>query len=79
MQELQIDYDSITALIARWMQKVLSGMGIPENWIIAVKLIILLALVSLSVFVLQFLVRRILKFIFHRVAHITKLSFSNTP
>jgi miniconductance mechanosensitive channel len=75
MQELQIDYDSITALIARWMQKVLSGMGIPENWIIAVKLIILLALVSLSVFVLQFLVRRILKFIFHRVAHITKLSF----
>lgn len=75
IEDLQSDYESITIVIARWMQKILSEAGVPEQWIIYVKLIVLLAIVTITVYLLQFCVRKILTFIFHRIENITKLSF----
>ncbi len=75
IETIQTDYESTTIVIAKWMQKVLSEVGVPAQWITYVKLIVLLAIVVLTVYVLQFVVRRILTFIFLRVEKITKLSF----
>ncbi|MBK5720525.1 mechanosensitive ion channel [Dysgonomonas sp. Marseille-P4677] len=75
IEELQSDYESITIVIARWMQKVLSEAGVSEQWIIYVKLIVLLAILAITVYVLQFVVRKLLTFVFYRVERITKLTF----
>lgn len=75
IETIQTDYESTTIVIAKWMQKVLSEAGVPDQWITYVKLIVLLAIVVLTVYVLQFVVRRILTFIFRRIEKITNLSF----
>lgn len=74
-QNMQIETDSIALGIAQWMQKFLSDLGVPEQWIEYTKLIVLLALAAIIVYTLQFLARRILLFISRRVSKITKLSF----
>lgn len=75
IEVLQSDYESTTIVIARWMQNVLSNAGVAEQWIVYVKLIVLLVIVAVTVYVLQLAVRKIFTFIFHRTEKITKFSF----
>lgn len=75
MDGLQSNHESLTNIIAVWMQKVLTEMGISEQWIRYVKLIVLLAIVVVAVYVLQLAVRKIFTFISVRLEKITKLSF----
>ncbi|EGK01659.1 MULTISPECIES: mechanosensitive ion channel family protein [Dysgonomonas] len=75
IEDLQSDYESMTVSIARWMQETLSHLGVPEQWVEYVKLIVLLAIVTITVYLLQLVVRKILTFVFHRVEKITTLSF----
>lgn len=76
-QEVQAEFNSIAHVIGQWMDKTLSGIGVSDQWIEYVKLIVMLAIVVIIVYLLQFLVRNILQFVFKRVANITKLSFFN--
>lgn len=76
-QEIQAEAGTITKAIAIWMQDFLKGLGVAEQWIIYTKLIVLLALVIVIAFCIQFLLKKILLFILRRTAHITKLSFIN--
>lgn len=76
-KEIQTEAGSITKTIALWIQDFLIGLGIPEQGIIYTKLIVLFALVVIIVLCLQYLLRRILLFVFHRAVNITKLSFIN--
>ncbi len=76
-KEIQTEAGSITKTIAIWIQDFLIGLGVPEQGIIYTKLIVLLALVTIIVLCLQYLLKRILLFIFHRAVNITKLSFVN--
>ncbi len=76
-KEIQTEAGSITKTIAIWIQDFLIGLGVPEQGIIYTKLIVLLALVTIIVLCLQYLLKRILLFVFHRAVNITKLSFVN--
>lgn len=76
-KEIQTEAGSITKTIALWIQDFLIGLGVPEQGIIYTKLIVLFALVVIIVLCLQYLLRRILLFVFHRTVNITKLSFIN--
>lgn len=76
-KEIQTEAGSITKTIALWIQDFLIGLGVPEQGIIYTKLIVLFALVVIIVLCLQYLLRRILLFVFHRAVNITKLSIIN--
>lgn len=76
-KEIQTEAGSITKTIALWIQDFLIGLGVPEQGIIYTKLIVLFALVVIIVLCLQYLLRKILLFVFHRAVNITKLSFIN--
>lgn len=76
-QEVQMEANTITIAIAKWMQEFLTGLGVPEQWVEYTKLAVLLVLVAVIVYGLQFLVRKILIFVFKRVGNISKLSFMN--
>lgn len=71
----KLEIDPMTATISKWMQKVLSGFGIPEQWIEYTKFFVLIALVILVVYILQYLTKYILTFVLNKVHKITKLSF----
>lgn len=58
-----------------WLQDILSGWGIPQGAIIYTKLILMLILVVAIVYILQFVVRYSLTFIFRRIYTITNLRF----
>ena len=66
IEDLQSDYESMTVSIARWMQETLSHLGVPEQWVEYVKLIVLLAIVTITVYLLQLVVR---KTFFFRIHH----------
>lgn len=74
-QEIQTEAGTITRTIAIWMEEFLKGLGVSDQWIIYTKVFVLLALVILIVLCLQYILRKILIFIFRRAANITKLSF----
>lgn len=76
--DIQIDKmeaEPMTATISKWMQSVLSNFGVPEQWIEYTKFFILIALVVLVVYILQYLTKYILTFVLKKVYQITKLSF----
>ncbi|MDR1706448.1 MAG: mechanosensitive ion channel family protein [Prevotella sp.] len=74
-QEIQQEATTITKDIALWMQNFLAGLGVAEQWIVYTKLIVLIALVALIVYILQFFLRKIITFVARRIANLTKLSF----
>lgn len=76
-QEIQQEATTITKDIAVWMQNFLAGLGVAEQWIVYTKLIVLIALVALIVYVLQFSLRKIITFVARRIANLTRLSFFN--
>lgn len=72
---VKLDIDPITATISRWMQQVLSSFGVPEQWIEYTKFFVLIALVVLVVYILQYLAKYIITFVLKKVHKITRLSF----
>lgn len=74
-QNIQDDYEGVIIAITKWMQNLLSGWGVAEQWIVYVKIIVLLTITALMVYLLQFVVRRILTFVFQRIASMTPISF----
>lgn len=70
-----IHENTITKDIAVWMQHFLSELGVPEQWIIYTKFIVLLALVVAIVYILQLSLKKAFTFVAHRIANLTKLSF----
>ncbi|MDR1091913.1 MAG: hypothetical protein LBL79_12635 [Prevotella sp.] len=74
-REIQNEASTITKGIAVWMQDFLAGMGVAEQWIVYTKLIVLLSLVVVIVYILQLSLNKIITFVAHRIANLTKLSF----
>lgn len=74
-QEIQHEASTITRDIALWMQNFLAGLGVAEQWIIYTKLVVLLILVAVIVYILQFSLRKGITFVARRIANLTKLSF----
>lgn len=74
-QKTQVEIDPITATVSKWMQELLSGMGVPEHMIEYTKLFILIALVVVIVYILQKVTKLILNFISKKVYKVTNLSF----
>lgn len=77
MEDLDQTYGSLTDSIAVWMDNLLTNWGLPQIWIAYIKIIILLLLTVGVVFLLQYLVNRLLTYVFKRVAKVTNLSFFN--
>lgn len=75
IQLAQLETDPMTTAISKWMQQVLSGIGISAQWIEYTKFFVLIALVILVVYILQYLTKYILTFILKKVYKITNLSF----
>ncbi|MFR9166158.1 MAG: mechanosensitive ion channel family protein [Dysgonomonas sp.] len=69
-KDIKSDFSNLNA----WIQDLLISMGISEQWTNYVKFVLLLALAVLIVYLLQFLVRNILTFIFKKVTKATSLS-----
>lgn len=74
-QELQTEAGTLAKSIAEWMQNFLSNLGIAEQWIEYTKLLVLFIFVVAIAVGLQFLLRKLFIFVFHRAAKITRLSF----
>ncbi|MDR2955713.1 MAG: mechanosensitive ion channel family protein [Prevotella sp.] len=77
IETLPIESDPLTLTISRWMQQLLSSFGISEQWIEYTKFFILVALVIIIVYVLQYATKYVLTFILKKIYAITKLSFFN--
>lgn len=65
----------LTIIIRKWLQQNLESLGIHQDWIIWVKLLIIILMVVVATVLLQFIARKVLEFVFLRVEKITKLSF----
>ena len=75
MMELEKDSDTIATTIAQWMHDILTRIGISDQWISYVRLIVLLVILVFVLYALQFCIRYILTFVFRRTYKITNLSF----
>lgn len=62
-----------TSAISEWSINLLSSIGISENWIKYINMILLAVALVIVVFIVQFITRRILELVLHRSANITKL------
>lgn len=65
----------LTIIIRKWLQQNLESLGIHQDWIIWVKLLIIILMVVIATLLLQFIARKVLEFVFQRVEKIIKLSF----
>ncbi len=74
-EQVKVEIDPITATVSRWMQELLTNMGVPEHWIEYTKLLILIALVVVTVVVLQKVTKKVLTFILEKIYKGTNLSF----
>lgn len=71
----QIELDSLTISVAKWIRGILHSLGVPEQGVEYTYLIVLLVLVVAIVYALQFSFKRILSYAMKRLAKITNLSF----
>ena len=69
------ELENFVDIVNTWLQNVLSGWGIPQGAIIYTKLILMLILVVVIVYLLQFIVRKTLVFVFNRIYGVTHLKF----
>jgi len=74
-QDVTVEIDPITATVSKWMQDLLTNMGVSENWIEYTKLLILIALVVIIVVILQKVTKKLLTFILEKIYKATNLSF----
>ena len=71
----EIGLDNLVVNINEGLQNILTTWGVSKGWVIYTKLIILILIVLILVYLLQFIVNKILKFSFQHIHKITKLSF----
>jgi len=64
-----------TNAISNWSIQLLTNLGISENWVKYINLLLLLLVLVLLVFLVQFLTRKILHLILKRTAKITGIEF----
>lgn len=69
------DFDTSANIITKFTNYLLRDIGVSENWIHIVNLLLLLAVACLVVFLLQKLVNWVLTFFLKRIEKITHLSF----
>lgn len=74
LEQIEQSYGTLTDSFAVWMDNLLTNWGLPHIWIAYIKLFILLVLTAALVFLLQFLVRKLLTSVFKRIGNVTKLS-----
>lgn len=73
-----MDTNDITtefSTINSWLSNLLVNMGIPSWWIMYVKLIILIIALVIGVFVLQYVTRKLLTFVFEKLSKAAPFSF----
>src|SRR5690554_901062 len=61
--------------ISEWSIQLLTNLGIPDNWVKYINLLLLLLVLVLLVFIVQYLTRRILQTVLKRIAKLTDLDF----
>lgn len=71
------EVQSDISLVNKWLSKLFSNLGVSEQWIDYVKLFILLALVITIAYLLQYVVKKVLVFVFKKITSATPLSFFN--
>lgn len=64
-----------TNAISEWSIQLLTNLGIPDNWVKYINLLLLLLVLVLLVFIVQYLTRRILQTVLKRIAKLTDLDF----
>lgn len=64
-----------TNAISEWSIRLLTNIGIPENWVKYINLLLLLSVLVVLVFMVQYLTRRILHALLNRVSRITGIEF----
>lgn len=64
-----------TNAISEWSIQLLTDSGIPENWVKYFNLLLLLSVLVLLVFMVQYLTRRILNAVLNRVSRLTGIEF----
>lgn len=64
-----------TNAISEWSIQLLTNTGIPENWVKYINLLLLLSVLVVLVFMVQYLTRRILHALLNRVSRITGIEF----
>ena len=64
-----------TNAISEWSIRLLTNSGIPENWVKYINLLLLLSVLVVLVFMVQYLTRRILHALLNRVSRITGIEF----
>lgn len=64
-----------TNAISEWSIQLLTDAGIPENWVKYFNLLLLLSVLVLLVFMVQYLTRRILNAVLNRVSRLTGIEF----
>lgn len=75
IHQIQDDYGDYIVNITRWVQHTLTSWGVSEDWIISVKFFVVLTFIIISIYILQFVTRRLLQFILEKIAKITRLTF----
>ena len=70
-----LDPDRLIHTINTWLQELLTGWGVPAGMVIYTKLVVMIVVVVAIVYILQYLTRRILTFVFQHIYKITKLKF----
>ena len=76
MNEEKIDQISrSTNAISEWSIQLLTNAGISENWVKYINLLLLLSVLVLLVFMVQYLTRRILNAVLNRVSRLTGIEF----
>jgi miniconductance mechanosensitive channel len=64
-----------TNAISEWSIQLLSNLGIPDNWVQYINLLLLLLVLVLLVLLVQYLTRKIFQTILKRIAKLTDLNF----
>ncbi|MDD3556140.1 MAG: mechanosensitive ion channel protein MscS, partial [Proteiniphilum sp.] len=76
MNEEKIDQISrSTNAISEWSIQLLTNAGISENWVKYINLLLLLSVLVVLVFMVQYLTRRILHSVLKRVSTMTGIEF----
>jgi len=69
--EIRSDFSTVN----KWIYDILADLGMPEQWIVYTKITILLIITIIGVYLLHFLVRRILTFIFQKISKTISFDF----
>ena len=66
-----------TSAISDWSMNLLNNIGMPENWVKYINMILLMVVLIIIVFIVQYLTQTILRIVLKKSAEITKISILN--